>query len=142
MKLVDVNILIYAVNQRSEHHVKVLTWWNDAISGDEVVGLPWLVISGFVRITTNPRLLDQPLTIVEAVEQVDTWLAEPNVRTVPESDRHWLLFRDFIQQAGAGGNRTTDAHLAALAVANGATLVSCDLGFARFPQLRWENPVA
>lgn len=140
MKLIDVNVLIYAVNRRSEHHAKVLAWWNDAISGEEPVGLPWITISGFLRITTNPRLLDHPLTIAAAVEQVDTWLSLPNVRIVTESNDHWSLFREFFKQMGTGGNRTTDAHLAALTIAHGATLATCDAGFGRFRQLRWENP--
>jgi toxin-antitoxin system PIN domain toxin len=142
VKLVDVNVLVYAVNRRSEHHAKVLAWWNSAVNGDEALGLPWIAVSGFLRITTNPRLLDYPLTIAEAVEQVDAWLAQPNVRIVQETGEHWLHFRTFIQQSGTAGNRTTDAHLAALAVSYGATLASCDADFARFRQLRWENPAA
>jgi toxin-antitoxin system PIN domain toxin len=142
MKIIDVNILIYAVNRQSQFHSRILNWWNTALDGDEQIGLPWITISGFMRIMTNPRLLDSPLSVEQAIERVDTWLAQPIVGVVSERDDHWRFFREFSKDVGTGGNRTTDAHLAALAISRGATLASCDRGFAGFRQLRWENPVA
>jgi uncharacterized protein len=142
MKIIDVNILIYAVDRQSQYHARVLNWWNAAMNGDEQIGLPWIALSGFVRIVTNPKLLDSPLSVEQAVDRVDAWLAQPMVVIAVERDNHWSLFREFIRDVGTVGNRTTDAHLAALAVSRAATLASCDRGFARFPQLRWENPVA
>lgn len=140
MKLVDVNILIYVADRQSQFHSRVLSWWHASLNGDEIVGLPWISVSGFLRIATNPRLFETPLTVEEAVDRVAAWMAQPNVRIVEESSEHWELFREFVRETGTGGNRTTDAHLAALAVSRGATLVSCDTGFARFRRLRWENP--
>lgn len=142
MKIVDVNILVFLVSRPSQFHPQVLSWWEAAMTGGETVGLPWISISGFLRIATNPRLLPQPLTVDEAVDRVDAWMVRPNVDLVQEAPQHWALFREFVRETGTGGNRTTDSHLAALAVARGATLVSCDTGFARFRQLRWENPAA
>lgn len=141
MKIIDVNILIYAVNRQSQFHVRVLSWWNAALNGSEQIGLPWITVSGFMRIITNPKLLDTPLTVQQAIERVDTWLAQPVVAIVSERENHWMLFRELAQDIGTGGNRTTDAHLAALAISRGATLASCDRGFAGFRQLRWENPI-
>jgi toxin-antitoxin system PIN domain toxin len=140
MKIIDVNVLIYAVNRQSQFHSPVLSWWNAALNGSEQIGLPWITISGFLRIMTNPRLLDSPLPVAEALDRVEAWLDQPAVSIVAERENHWSLFREFIADIGTGGNRTSDAHLAALAISRGAVLASCDRGFARFRQLRWENP--
>jgi toxin-antitoxin system PIN domain toxin len=142
MKIIDVNILVFAVDRLSPHHASVSSWWKAALNGDEEIGLPWIAVSGFLRIATNARLFPHPLTVEEAIERIEEWIARPNVRFVQETSNHWTDFRDFVQSSGAGGNRATDAHLAALAVSHGATLVSCDTGFARFRRLRWENPAA
>jgi predicted nucleic acid-binding protein len=83
-----------------------------------------------------------PLPIEAATVQVDQWLARPNVKIVAEREKHWQVFRNLLHETGAGGNRATDAHLAAIAIHRDATLVSCDGGFAAYRQLRWENPIA
>ncbi len=141
MKIIDVNVLIYVINRETHHHATVLRWWTSALNDEETLGLPWIVISGFLRITTNPRLLDAPLPIDVATARVDEWLARPNVKLVAAREDHWNLFRNLLRETGAGGNRTTDAHLAAMAVNRDATLISCDGGFAAYRQLRWENPI-
>lgn len=141
MKIIDVNILVYAVDRQSKFHAPVLAWWNNALNGNEILGLPWIAVSGFIRIGTNSRLFDNALTVAEATQRIDVWLSQPNIQLVQETTEHWTLFREFVQIPGAGGNRTTDAHLAAIAVSRGASLVSTDRGFARFSHLRWENPV-
>lgn len=140
MKIVDVNVLIYVASRQSELHAAVLRWWNDAIRGTSRVGLCWISITGFLRIMTHPRLLDQPLSMSDAKQCVDEWLALPNIQWIQELERHWEVFAEMLEDAGPGGNRVTDAHLAALAVSRGATLVSCDKGFSRFRRLQWENP--
>ena len=142
MKIIDVNILVYVVDRRTPFHPPVLAWWNAALAGKEAIGLPWVAALGFLRITTNPRLFDRPFTVKEAVAQLDDWLSRPHVQIVQESQQHWDYLREALETTGAGGNKTTDAHLAALAISRGATLVSCDQGFARFPRLSWENPAA
>ncbi|MDX1606259.1 MAG: type II toxin-antitoxin system VapC family toxin [Candidatus Competibacterales bacterium] len=140
MKLVDLNVLLYAVNRDSHHHRAVLDWWNIAMNGYDTIGLPWVVLLGFLRISTNPRVFARPLAVDEAIAQVNTWLSRDNVRVLGEGDNHWNILQSLIAEAGAAGNLTTDAHLAAIAIGHGAVLVSCDSDFGRFKGLRWENP--
>lgn len=140
MKLVDLNVLLYAVNQDSHRHRIALDWWNAALNGDETIGLPWVVLLGFLRISTNPRVFPAPLTVDAALAKVDAWLSLDNVRVLRESDNHWEIFRSLVADAGTAGNLTTDAHLAALAIGHAAVLVSFDSDFGRFEGLRWEMP--
>ena len=140
MKLVDLNVLLYAVNQDAPGHEGIRSWWEAALAGDEPVALPWMVLLGFLRLTTNAKVFAQPLTLDQAIERVDAWLSHPNIRLVRETDEHWRILKDLLGQTGTAGNLTTDAHLAALAVSHGARLVSCDADFGRYRQLRWENP--
>ena len=141
MKIVDVNILLYAVNGDSAHHERVRGWWESAMSGDEPIGLAWVVLLGFLRLASNPHVSTNPLSPEEAMEHLDVWLTHHNTRLVSETDEHWSILRELLSDTGTLGNLTTDAHLASLAIAHGATLVSCDADFGRFAKLRWENPV-
>jgi toxin-antitoxin system PIN domain toxin len=141
VKIVDLNVLLYAINRDSAHHESVRTWWESALSGEEPIGLAWTVILGFLRLATHPQIFPQPLEPTAAMERIDTWLANPNVRIAHEGEDHWRLLRELLDRSGTAGNLTTDAHLASVAIAHGATLVSCDADFARFAALRWENPV-
>lgn len=142
MKLVDLNVLLYVVNEDSHRHRAALDWWNAAINGDETIGLPWVVLLGFLRISTNPRVFPRPLEVDDAIAKINTWLSLENVRVLRESDSHWEILRSLISKAGTAGNLTTDAHLAALAIGHAAVLVSCDSDFGRFKGLRWENPLS
>jgi len=142
VKLVDLNILLYAVNEDAGHHRVVRRWWEGALSGDEPVGLPWIVLLGFLRLATHARVFPRPLDPEDALARIDTWLGLENTRLVLETEGHWHTLRDLLERAGTAGNLTTDAHLAALAIGHGAVLVSCDRDFGRFTGLRWENPVA
>ena len=141
MKIIDVNLLLYAVNSDSPRHDAARSWLEDLLNGDETVGIPWTVILGFLRIATNPRALASALKAAAALERVDEWLALENVRLVHEKDDHWDTLRRLIVAAGTAGNLTTDAHLAALAISHDAVLCSSDLDFGRFKGLRWENPL-
>jgi uncharacterized protein len=141
MRIVDLNVLLYALNVDAAHHVAVSQWWNEAINGDEVVGLPWVVVAGFLRLATRRGAFARPLAPATAIEVVDGWLALDVVRLVREKDDHWQVLRPLLSEAGTAGNLVTDAHLAALAISHGATLVSCDADFARFQGLRWHNPL-
>ena len=141
MKVIDVNVLLYAVNEASEAHAKVHRWWQRALTGDESIGLPWLVIAGFLRISTNPRVYPQPLTVNQALDEVAVWLSTSVGTPIAEKADHWPALRDILLNTGTAGNLTTDAHLATLAITHDATLVSCDTDFARFAGLRWENPL-
>jgi len=140
MKLIDLNVLLYAVNEDAIHHAPVLAWWERALSGDEPVGLPWVVLLGFLRIATNPDIFPRPLDPDVAIGKVDAWLSLDSTRLLHEKDEHWGILRPLLAEVGTAGNLTTDAHLAALAISHGAVLVSCDTDFARFRGLRWENP--
>jgi hypothetical protein len=142
MRLVDLNVLLYCVNRELPYHAAVRRWWEAALSGDEPIGLPWIMLLGFLRVSTNPRAFAAPLSPTQAIEQVEAWLAHPNVRVVRETDEHWRTLKGLLGRTGTAGNLTTDAHLAAMAISYGATLVSCDADFGRFPHLRWENPAA
>jgi len=141
VKLVDLNVLLYAVNRDSAHHEVIRRWWEDAINGDEPVGLAWVVLLGFLRLSTHPRVFPSPLDAGQAADRVEAWLAHPNVKIVRETDEQWRLLKSQLDETGTAGNLTTDAHLASLAIAHGATLVSCDTDFGRFAKLRWENPL-
>lgn len=142
MIVVDVNLLIYAVNQDSPDHKKAKAWLEAAVSGSETVGLPWIVLLAFLRLTTRSGLFQKPMSVGAAFDVVDAWLQQPSV-TVPEpTARHLQTMRDLISPFGAGGNLTSDAHLAALAIEHGAELCSTDNDFGRFNRLRWRNPLA
>lgn len=141
MKIVDLNVLLYAVNVNAPHHSRVCHWWEQAVNGDESVGLPWVVLLGFLRLATNPSVFPRPLDPDAAIGKVDDWLAQANIQMVREKEEHWGILRLLLAESGAAGNLTTDAHLAALAMSHGAALVSCDSDFARFKGLRWENPI-
>jgi hypothetical protein len=142
MIVVDVNLLIYAVNEDAPDHRKAKAWLEAVLSGPETVGLPWIVILAFLRLTTRSGLFQKPLTVDEAFELVETWLQQPSV-TVPEPNaRHVRTMRDLISPLGTGGNLTSDTHLAALAIEYGAELCSTDNDFGRFNRLRWRNPLS
>lgn len=142
MKVVDLNVLLYAVNSDSPHHAAALAWWEEALNGDESVGLPWVVLLGFLRIATNPRIFSRPLTLEAALLRLDAWLGIDQVHIAREKDDHWEMLRGLLSDSGIAGNLTTDAHLAALAMTHDATLVTFDADFARFRGLRREVPVA
>ncbi len=142
MKIVDLNVLLYAVDSRSPHHDEIAPYWDGLANADEELGLAWSVLLGFLRVSTSPAVFGAPLVPEAAIALVEEWIALPNARLVTESDEHWRILRDLLAEAGTAGNLTTDAHLAALAIGRGATLVSCDRDFARFDGLRWENPLA
>jgi toxin-antitoxin system PIN domain toxin len=141
VKLVDLNVLLYAVNSEAPEHVRARAWWERAVNDDETIGLTWVVLLGFLRLSTHPRVFPRPLSPSVAAAKVDAWLARPNVRLVCEKDSHWGALKPLLSHAGTAANLTTDAHLAALAITHDAVLVSCDMDFGRFKGLRWENPL-
>lgn len=142
MKVLDVNLLLYAVNADGPHHAAAKSWLEDVLSGSETVALPWLVVLGFLRLATNPRVFAKPLDPAQALEVVDGWLSRPPVERLNPGDEHWDVLEDLLEEAGTAGNLTSDAHLAALAIEHGAELHSTDTDFARFTRLRWVNLLA
>lgn len=140
MKVIDVNILAYLVSRPAQLHRPVLAWWSTALRGNEPLALSWTVINGFLRVVTNPKALQFPLSAEDAMERVDAWLSHPSICLISELENHWQIFRELIREHDITGKRVTDAQIAALAISRGAILVSCDRDFTRFRQLRWENP--
>jgi toxin-antitoxin system PIN domain toxin len=108
----------------------------------ETVGFPWRSLLGFLRITTNARILPTPIPSGTALDIVDGWLSQPISTVVHPTHRHAAVLRDLVVYAGLAGDLIPDAHLAALAIEHGATLHSADSDFARFPALKWHNPLA
>jgi uncharacterized protein len=141
VKLLDVNLLIYAADRESRHHESALEWFEGALSGTETVAFAWHALVGFVRITTRSRGTRSPWPIESALEVVEGWLAQPVAIVIHPTDRHVAVLRDLLIPLGAGGNLTSDAHLAALAIEHGATLCSHDNDFSRFAGLRWVDPL-
>jgi toxin-antitoxin system PIN domain toxin len=141
VKLADVNLLVYAYDQGSPQHVRARDWLTERLSGGETVAFAWVVLIAFVRLVTNPRVFADPMSLGEALDLVDAWLAQPCATVLHPGDRHAALLRQLLEPFGTAGNLTTDAHLAALAIEHGAELCSADADFSRFPGLRWTNPL-
>ena len=141
MIIPDLNLIVHAYNQKARLHAGALAWWEELLSGERVVGLPWAVALGFLRLTTRRPVFEEPFSAAEACERVESWLAQPNVMLVHPGELHRRLVLGFLVNLGTAGNLTTDAHLAALAIEHQAELHSTDTDFARFPGLRWRNPL-
>ncbi len=141
MKLLDVNLLIYAVDEESSHHERTLRWFEATLSGRETVAFSWHALVGFLRITTRPRGARDAWPIQTALDEIERWLAQPVATVVHPTDRHAAVLRDLLAPLGTGGNLTSDAHLAALAIEHGATLCSHDNDFSRFAGLDWLDPL-
>ena len=140
MILPDVNVLIHAHNPRSRVHVRAREFWDGCLRGPEGVGLAWVTILGFIRITTHPRILESPLPVDDVVRRLASWLELPHFHIPVPADGHFASLADALRRLGVAGNLTTDAHLATLAIERGYILYTTDTDFARFPSLRWKNP--
>ncbi len=140
MILPDVNVLVHAHNSDSRVHASARQWWDGCLSGVEGVGLAWVTMLGFVRITTNRRVVARPIPIHVVMGRLQSWLALPHVHIAVPSESHFTRLRAQLERLGTAGNLTTDAHLAVLAMERGYVLYSTDSDFARFPGLRWVNP--
>jgi uncharacterized protein len=138
----DANLLIYSYNSGSAHHSKARAWLEEIFSGIEVVGLPWQAVSAFLRVMTNRRLPGERLTLEQAAQIVGLWLANPNVRVLIPGDHYWPLFRRMLIEGQASGALVSDAEIAALTIEYGGVLHTADRDFARFPGLRWVNPLS
>jgi toxin-antitoxin system PIN domain toxin len=141
MILVDANILLYAEDQQSPHHIKAREWWDEQLSGRDPVCLCWTVLGAFIRIGTNQRIFTRPLSLDQAQSRVQSWLNQPCVRIVVPTERHWIVFKKMLSVGQAMANLVTDAHLAALAHEHGCELFSTDADFSRFPGIKWRNPI-
>jgi uncharacterized protein len=139
--LVDANLLIYAIDSDSPQHARARPWLERVLSGTAPVGLPWIVILAFIRITTREGIMRRPLSPADALDYVASWLQQPCVETVAPGERHWSILRRLLEATGSAGNLTSDAHIAALALERGAAVCSTDHDFARFPGIRHVNPL-
>jgi uncharacterized protein len=141
VKLLDVNLFLYAVDEASPRYEPAHAWVEETLSGSDTVALSWTTLVGFVRLSTRANLFEQPLQVEQALDLVDGWLTQPCTTVVNPTERHSAVLRELLAPLGTAGNLTTDAHLAALAIEHGALLCSCDADFSRFPGLRWIDPL-
>jgi hypothetical protein len=139
--LVDANVLLYAEDSLSPYHDKARQWWDAQLSGRSSVCLCWTVLTAFIRIGTNRRVFERPLSLKEAIHRVQSWVDQPCTRLIYPTEQHWQVLQELLEQGQAVGNLVTDAHLAALAIEHGCQLYSTDSDFARFPKLKWSNPL-
>lgn len=136
MFVVDANVLVHAVNEAAPEHKTASSWLRAALEGAEAVGLPWTVVLAFLRLTTHPAVFPRPLTAIAATDAVERWLAAAPAIVVEPGRRHLSIVRGLLAHAGTAGNLVGDAHLAAVALEHGATVVSFDRDFGRFEGVR------
>ncbi|MEX0658341.1 MAG: TA system VapC family ribonuclease toxin [Egibacteraceae bacterium] len=141
MKLVDTNLLLYAVDDTSVHHAVVRPWLETKLSGTETIGFAWNAMLGFVRLSTSAHVFSVPLTVDRALDLLEAWLAQPCAAVLQPTKRHTAVLRDLLAPLGTAGNLTSDAHLAALALEHGAQICSTDGDFARFRGVELVNPL-
>lgn len=141
MILPDVNLLVYAVDTASPFHAQARRWWEEVLSSDQPVGLCYTSLLGFVRLTTNRRVVESPFVVGQALDIAESWLEQPNVRLLAPTGRHWPILSGLLRSVPGGAGLITDAHMAAYAIEHGYTLYSNDSDFGRFDELRWKNPL-
>ena len=142
MILVDANLLLYAYHSRAEQHEESRAWLETVLSGPDLVRFAWLTLWAFLRIATNPRVFEIPLSSTEAEAAIFSWLDQPAAGILDPGERHWDILRGLVRDGQAAGPLVMDAVLAAIALEHGATVCTTDRGFSRFSALRWTNPLA
>ena len=141
MILPDANLILYAHNELDPDHEVALRWWRGLLRGPEEVGIPWVVVLSFLRLSTSSRVFLRPLTPQQSCECLERWFRSPYVRAITPGPGHWEELLREVKKSGVGGNLTTDAHLVALAREYHAVIHTADVDFSRFPGLRWKNPL-
>lgn len=142
MRLVDANVLLYAVNEDARHHETSHAWLERALGGEDTVGLSWIALLAFARLATKPEIFPSPLAPSAAMAQIQAWIDAPSARVLHPGDRHPAILGELLADVGAAGNLVNDAHLAALAIEHRASIVSYDNDFSRFRGVRWQRPDA
>lgn len=142
MILCDINVLVFAHREDAVDHARYWHWLDETLDSDEAYGVSEMVLSGFMRIVTNRRIMKTPSTVEEALEFIDELREQPNAVTLTPGPRNWGIFERLCREAGATGDLVPDAYIAALAIEHGAEVISADRDFARFPGLRWRHPLA
>ena len=140
MKIVDANVLLYAVNRNAPRHASARDWLDEALSGGARVAFCWVVLLAFLRLSTNGRIFDEPLSVSDAITQAEDWLAQPAAAVVEPTARHLGVVQQLLAPLETGGNLVNDAHLAALAIEHRCTVVSYDTDFLRFNGVKLETP--
>lgn len=141
MIIPDVNLLLYAYDEASPSHGPAVTWLQQCMRGDDPVGLTKVVIFGFLRVGTSPRVFNHPMTVAEAAGHIRGWLEQPAVRMLESTPRHVDLVLGLLEQAGTAANLVTDAQIAAAAIEHNGIVHTTDADFVRFPDVRWFNPL-
>jgi toxin-antitoxin system PIN domain toxin len=139
--VLDVNLLLYAYDDTSTHHTAARAWVKSVFSGQELIGLPWQTVCAFLRLTTNSRIFQNCISMEIAVGIAQQWMGLKQVRLLAPGELHWSLLRQMLIEGQVKGPLATDAELAALTIEHGGVLYSTDRDFARFPGLRWVNPL-
>jgi toxin-antitoxin system PIN domain toxin len=142
MILPDVNTLLYAVNRASDQHTVALSALRAGFDGPRGVAFAWIALLAFVRLSTRRGIFPRPLSVEDALRSIEHWLEHSRAQVVHPSEQHAAILGRLLKSAGTAGNLTTDAHLAALAIEHGATVISFDRDFARFEGVQWTLPPA
>jgi toxin-antitoxin system PIN domain toxin len=140
MLLLDVNVLVHAYREDAPRHAPVRAWLEGLVYSDSAFALSDLVLSGFLRVVTHPRIFTPPTPVERALEFAEALRSQPNCMVLSPGDRHWSIFTRLCREGDARGNLVPDAYLAALAVESGSELVTTDRDFARFEDLDWRAP--
>lgn len=140
MLLCDVNVLVYAHREDASNHAAYLQWLEDVINSDANFAVSELVLSGFLRIVTHPKIFNPPSSLEDALDFITTIRQQPNCTVVTPGTRHWSIFQTLCETANAKGNLIPDAYHAALAIESGCEWITTDRGFSRYPGLRWRTP--
>jgi toxin-antitoxin system PIN domain toxin len=141
MIIPDINLLPYAYDAGSPFHTRAAAWWQECLSGTEPVGLLPVVVFGFVRVGTNARAFEHPLSPGEAAGHVRDWLAQPPVELLAPEPAHLRHVLKLLEDLGTAGNLVSDAQIAAATLEHEAVLHTSDADFIRFAGLRWFNPI-
>jgi len=140
--LPDVNVLVYAFHEGSPDHGRYRNWLTEHLSSDDPIGLSDLVLSGFVRVASHPRIFERPAPVARALDFADALRSHPNAVALTPGPRHWHIFGRLCRDANAKGNLVVDAYHAALAIESGSEWITTDRDFSRFDGLRWRHPLA
>jgi toxin-antitoxin system PIN domain toxin len=141
MIVCDVNVLVYAFRNDARDHDRYAAWLADVVGSPEAYGVPSIVLSGFLRVVTHPRIMRMPAPLERALAFVRAVRDQPSAVSVEPGRRHWAIFEELCREIDASGNLIPDAYIAAVAIEHGAELATTDADFARFPRLRCRHPL-
>ena len=139
--LTDVNVLVYAHREDAQNHHAYLDWLESVINSDQSYGMADIVLSGFLRVVTHPRVFDPPSSMGLALEFVEEIRSQPNCVIIQPGPRHWVIFNNLCMEANVKGNIVPDAYLAAMAIESGSEWITTDRDYSRFPGLKWRHPL-